>query len=179
MPAPGDVPPVAEGIGLPWDVAVDDAVAAIAGAREHCGDTFLVESGGDHYLFTFSPVGVESLYALVEEDPDAMATVAASGKRAERLALDEIAGVVEDSVHQYDSSPSRDGGLFGRIVDAWAAEPAHVRSRGIAMDVALIHIASCPISWPHSVGRSSTCWRIRNGCGSTPRATPTSHSGAP
>lgn len=142
MPAPGDVLPVAEGIGLPWDVAVDDAVAAIAGAREHCGDTFLVESGGDHYLFTFSPVGVESFYALVEEDPDAMATVAASGKRAERLALDEIAGVVEDSVRKYDSSPSRDGGLFGRIVDAWAGEPADVRSRGIAMDVALIHIAS-------------------------------------
>ena len=33
-------------------------------------------------------------------------------------------------------------GLFGRIVAAWASEPADVRGRGIAMDVALIHIAS-------------------------------------
>ena len=60
-------PPVAEGIGLPWDVAVDDAVAAIAGAQDRHGDTFVVNSGDDHYLFTFSPAGVESFYALPEE----------------------------------------------------------------------------------------------------------------
>jgi cytochrome P450 len=60
-------PPLAEGVGLPWDVAVDDAVAEIARARATYGDTFLVESGRDRYLFTFSPTGVESFYALPEE----------------------------------------------------------------------------------------------------------------
>ena len=59
--------PVAEGTGLPWDVPVDDAVGAIAAARARHGDTFVVNSGGDHYLFTFSPTGVESFYALPEE----------------------------------------------------------------------------------------------------------------
>ena len=60
-------PPYAQGIGLPWDVPVDDAVAAIAAARARHGDTFAVESGRDHYLFTFSATGVESFYALTEE----------------------------------------------------------------------------------------------------------------
>lgn len=61
------MPPLAEGVGLPWDVAVEDAVEAIAGARATHGDTFVVDSGRDRYLFTFSPQGVESFYALPEE----------------------------------------------------------------------------------------------------------------
>lgn len=61
------LPPLAEGVGLPWDVAVDDAVGELARARAEHGDTFVVESGRDRYLFTFSPVGVESFYALPEE----------------------------------------------------------------------------------------------------------------
>jgi cytochrome P450 len=61
------VPPRAEGTGLPWDVPVTDAVAVIAAARARHGDTFAVTSGRDHYLFTFSPTGVESFYALPEE----------------------------------------------------------------------------------------------------------------
>jgi cytochrome P450 len=247
-------PPRAETTGLPWDVPVADAVAAIAEARARCGDTFVVESGGDHYLFTFSPTGVESFYALTEETaskgiadffmlrrklpdeifggrrtlpntlfrrddvaayltnldraleqtraelgpagsadvfdltrrlghrmglaswagpgsaegeaferlvraldtldgseafvhPDRMAQVAATNKRAERAALDEIADIVADAVHRYDAD-DRDGqALFGRIVDAWtgesseSAEPSQ-RLRGIAFDVALIHVAS-------------------------------------
>jgi cytochrome P450 len=64
---PTPPPPVADGTGLPWDVAVDDAVAAVAEARARHGDTFVVQSGTDRYLFTFSPVGVESFYALPEE----------------------------------------------------------------------------------------------------------------
>ena len=64
---PTPAPPYAEGTGLPWDVTVGDAVAAIAEARSRHGDTFVVESGGDHYLFTFSPTGLESFYALPEE----------------------------------------------------------------------------------------------------------------
>lgn len=56
MPGPLDVLPVAHGVGLPWDVPVDDAVAVIATARAACGDSFVLRSGGD-YLFTFSPSG--------------------------------------------------------------------------------------------------------------------------
>ena len=245
---PTPAPPYAEGTGLPWDVTVDDAVAAIAEARDRHGDTFVVESGGDHYLFTFSPTGVESFYALPEEKaskgladylmlrrklpdeifdgrrtlpsalfrrddvasyltnlegalaqtvaelgsagsvdlfdltrrlghrmglaswagpgaaegdafehlvrafdtldgsdafvhPDMMAAVAASDKRAERAALDEVADVIETAVHRRDSGEA-DRDLFGRIVEAWASEPPDIRLRGIALDVALIHIAS-------------------------------------
>jgi cytochrome P450 len=247
--SPLDVLPVAEGTGLPWDVPVDDGVAAIARARATCGDTFVLRSGGNDYLFTFSPKGIESFYALPEETaskgvadylmlrrklpdelfggrrtlpgslfgrddvssylvnlehaldateaelgehgsvdvfaltrrlghrmglaswagpgcadgvaferlvrafdvldgsdafvhPDAMAAVAASDKRAERAALDDVAEVVEDSVRQLDSTGTASDDLFGRIVAAWASEPEDVRGRGIAMDVALIHIAS-------------------------------------
>ncbi len=64
---PTPPPPYAEGTGLPWDVTVVDAVAAIADARGRHGDTFVVHSGRDRYLFTFSPTGVESFYALPEE----------------------------------------------------------------------------------------------------------------
>jgi cytochrome P450 len=242
--------PLAEGTGLPWDVAVDDAVAAIAEARARLGDTFVVTSGADHYLFTFSPTGVESFYALPEEKaskgvadylmlrrklpdeifdgrrilpgalfrrddvasylanlhlaleqtaaelgsqgrldvfdlsrrvahrmglaswagpgsadgdafdrlvrafdtldgaeafvhPAAMAAVAASGKRAERAALDEVAAVVGTAVVDTAAGRAADqNSLFGRIVDAWSSEPADVRVRGIALDVALIHVAS-------------------------------------
>ena len=61
------LPPLAAGVGLPWDVPVDDPVAAIASARRELGDTFVVESGDDRYLFTFSPEGVAAFYALPEE----------------------------------------------------------------------------------------------------------------
>ena len=218
-------PPYAEGTGLPWDVPVGDAVATIAAARARHGDTFVVQSGADRYLFTFSPAGVDSFYGLTEETaskgvadylmlrrklpdeifagrrtlpntlfrrddvsaylanldraleqtaaelgqagsadvfdltrrlghrmglaswagpgsaegepferlvraldtldgsdsfvhPDRMAQVAATNKRAERAALDEIADVVAAAVRRYDAG-HRDGqDLFGRIVDA-------------------------------------------------------------
>lgn len=243
------LPPIADGVGLPWDVPVDDAVAAIAAARARHGDTFVVESGGEHYLFTFSPTGVESFYGLPEEKaskgiadylmlrrklpdeifddrrllpnalfrrddvtsylanldraladtvaelgvagsvdlfgltrrlghrmglaswagpgsaegepferltkafdtldgsdafvhPDAMAAVAASGKRAERAALGEVVDVIETAVCRMDSGEVADDDLFKRIVDSWSTEPNEIRIRGIALDVALIHIAS-------------------------------------
>jgi cytochrome P450 len=242
-------PPCAEGTGLPWDVTVDDAVAAIAQARARYGDTFVVESGHDHYLFTFSPAGVASFYALPEEKaskgvadylmlrrklpdeifdgrrilpnslfrrddvasylvnldraleqtvaelgsqgtvdlfdltrrlghrmglaswagpgsvdgnafdrlvrafdtvdgsdafvhPDAMATVAASDKQAERAALDEVLNVVESAVSRMDSGDAAEHALFRRIVEAWSSALGADRTRGIALDVALIHIAS-------------------------------------
>jgi cytochrome P450 len=228
---------------------VSDAVAAIAAARARHGDTFAVQSGRDHYLFTFSPTGVESFYGLPEEKaskgvadylmlrrklpneifdgrrilpntlfrrddvagylanldwalnetttelgssgsvdvfdltrrlghrmglaswagpgsaegdafdhlvrafdildgadafvhPDAMAAVAASNKRAERAALEEVADTVAAAVHRWDAGATDDQGLFGRIVDAWRSEAQDNRLRGIAFDVALIHIAS-------------------------------------
>jgi cytochrome P450 len=235
---PIPAPPCADGTGLPWDVTVGDAVAAIADARDRHGDTFVVDSGRDHYLFTFSPTGVESFYALPEEvaskgladylmlrrklpdeifdgrrtlpnslfrrddvasylvnldsalaqtltelgsagsvdlfnltswagpgaadgdaferlvtafdtldgsdafvHPDAMAAVAASEKRAERAALNDVADVLEITVRQRDSG-EQGGDLFGRIVEAWSSEPSDARMRGIALDIALIHIAS-------------------------------------
>jgi len=217
---------------------VGDAVAAIADARARHGDTFVVESGRDQYLFTFTPTGVESFYALPEEvaskgladylmlrrklpdeifdgrrtlpdslfrrddvasylvnlegalaqtaaelgsagsvdlfdltrrlghrmglaswagpgaaegeaferlvrafdtldgsdafvHPDAMAAVAASDKRAERAALDDVASVLEIAVRQRDSNQQGED-LFGRIVEAWSSGPArrsHARNR--------------------------------------------------
>lgn len=59
-------PPVAE-LELPWDAPTTDAVAAVAAARAEHGDTFAATSGGDTYLFLFSPTGVESFYALPED----------------------------------------------------------------------------------------------------------------
>jgi cytochrome P450 len=241
---PADAAPLADGTGLPWDVAVPDAVREIAEARYRLGDTFVVNSGKEHYLFTFSPTGIDSFYALPEEKaskavadylmlrrklpdeifegrrilpsllfrrddvatyltnldqalhrtavelgsrgrvdvfdlsrrlahrmglaswagpgsaegysfdrlvrafdtldgaeafvhPDAMAEVAASGKRAERAALNEVIEVVGTAIGHADGQS-----LFSRIVDAWASEPLAARVRGIGLDVALIHIAS-------------------------------------
>jgi cytochrome P450 len=253
---PVPAPPYAAETSLPWDVPVGDAVAAIAAARARHGDTFVVESGRERYLFTFSSAGVESFYALTEETaskavadylmlrrklpddifvgrrtlpstlfrrddvasylanldraleltttelgpagsvdvfdlmrrlghrmglaswagpgsadgeaferlvrafetldgsdafvhPDKMAAVAASNKRAERAALDEVADIIAAAVGRFDAGDRPGGkddqGLFGRIVEAWTPESseAHgVRLRGIALDIALIHIAS-------------------------------------
>jgi cytochrome P450 len=246
---PVPTPPYAEGAGLPWDVPVGDAVAVIAAARARYGDTFVVESGQEHYLFTFSCAGVESFYALTEETaskavadylmlrrklpddifvarrtlpstlfrrddvvsylanldraleqtttelgpagtadvfdltrrlghrmglaswagpgsadgaafdrlvrafdtldgsdafvhPDRMAAVAATEKRAERAALDEVVVAIGAALRRFDAGDKDDQCLFGRIVGAWKAEPEEVRLRGIALDIALIHIAS-------------------------------------
>jgi len=62
------MPPVARGASLPWDAPVDDPIAALAEARSRLGDTFVVDSGDDRYVFTFSPVGVTSFYALAEDE---------------------------------------------------------------------------------------------------------------
>src|ERR1700753_3471688 len=74
--------------------------------------------------------------------PDRMAAVAATDKRAERAALDEIAEAIGAAVHGFDEGDPRAQDLFSRIVDAWSSEPQHARLHGIALDVALIHIAS-------------------------------------
>jgi cytochrome P450 len=66
-PTVSPLPPTATGLGLPWDVPVDDPISALSEARRTLGDTFMVASGEDRYLFTFSPEGVRSFYALPEE----------------------------------------------------------------------------------------------------------------
>ena len=244
LPSIVPMPPLASGIGLPWDVAVADPIADLAAARAELGDTFVVDSGGDRYLFTFSARGVESFYALPEEvaskgladfrmlrrklpdeiflgrrtlpsglfrrddvaaylanlsraldvaerelgdegstevfaltrrlahrmglaswagpgcadgprferlvaalddldgseafvHPDAMAAVAATGKAAERAALEEIIEAIGEVIDTPADNP-----LFVRIANEWAACPDADRRRGVALDIALIHIAS-------------------------------------
>lgn len=238
-------PPLAHGTALPWDMPVDDAVAHIATARATYGDTFAVHTGDDRYLFTFSPRGVESFYALPEDKaskgladylmlsrklpdevfagrrtlpsglfrrddvtsylanlelalditvtemgrtgtvdvfdltrrlahrmglaswaghqaaqgavfdtltaafdtldgaaafvhPDTMSAVTASDKRAERQALETIV----DSLAPLLADHPPEGQLLGRIIAAWNGEPGEIRTRGIILDITLIHIAS-------------------------------------
>jgi len=72
--------------------------------------------------------------------PDAMAEVAASGKRRELDALETVVAEISQGIGApggLDGHP-----LFASIVDAWADQPAEVATRGAALDVALAHIAS-------------------------------------
>jgi cytochrome P450 len=66
-PSPDPMPVIAEGIRMPWDAVVDDPVATLTDARARLGDTFVVDSGDDRYLFLFSPMGVAALYGLADE----------------------------------------------------------------------------------------------------------------
>jgi len=66
-PSPVPMPEIATGVRLPWDAVVKDPVATLAEARSRLGDTFVVDSGGDRYLFVLSPMGVSGFYALPEE----------------------------------------------------------------------------------------------------------------
>lgn len=59
-------PPVAD-LAFPWDdFDAPDPVEALAGARARLGDTFVVESGRDRYLFVFSADSLRDFYALPE-----------------------------------------------------------------------------------------------------------------
>ena len=242
------MPAVAVDCALPWDAPSRDPVRALAEARRELGDTFVVDSGDDRYLFTFSPTGVSSFYALPEEQaskgvadwrmlrrklpdevfvgrrtlphqlfgrddvtrflanvdlaldttveelgvegttdvfdltrrlghrvglaswggpgastgarfealvaafdaldgsdafvhPDAMAAVAASGKAAEVAALAAVAGQVGQSADELPGH-EQEHPLFTRLAAAWAGAPPEVAARGVADDVALIHVAS-------------------------------------
>ena len=242
------LPPVATGVGLPWDTDVKDPVQALSAARAAHGDTFVVDSGDDRYLFTFSPTGVASFYGLPEDraskgladwrmlrrklpdrifqdrrtlphelfgrddvvsflanvelaldqtvgelgaggevdlfhlcrrlghrvglaswggpgastgdrfdrlvaafdtldgadsfvHPDAMAAVAASGKRDEEAALDVIVDELGAALDDLGGAEA-DHPLFSKIVSVWAYDPPESAAPGVAMDVALVHIAS-------------------------------------
>jgi cytochrome P450 len=59
-------PPVAS-ITFPWDDAdAPDPVDALAQARRELGETFVVDSGDDRYLFVFSAVALTGFYAIAE-----------------------------------------------------------------------------------------------------------------
>lgn len=241
-------PPHADGVGLPWDVAVEDAVDAIARARRDLGDTFTVASGDDTYLFTFSATGVAAFYDLAEDaaskgvadflmlrrklpdelfagrrtfphelftrevtaavlehleraldatvaelgdsgsvdvfalgrrighrvglaawggpgaadgarfdrlvdafdaldgsdafvHPDAMAAVAASGKAREHAALATVVESLAPAAAEA-GDPGADRTLFDAIAARWSDLPPDDAARGVALDVALVHIAS-------------------------------------
>jgi cytochrome P450 len=245
------MPPIAARAALPWDHPVADAVESLAAARESCGDTFIVDSGPDRYLFTFSARGVSAFYALPEDHaskgvadwrmlrrklpdeifdgrrtlphdlfgrtdaatylthvdraldatvvelgdsgsvdlfdvsrrlghrvglaswggpgsaeeptlstltaafdtldgaesfvhPDAMAAVAANDKRSEGEALERVIAQFTEAAKAVESHPDASAihPLFARIVEAWQSAKGDVRYRGIALDVALIHVAS-------------------------------------
>ncbi len=242
------MPPIASGIGMPWDVRIDDPVDAIAEARRSLGDTFVIDSGEDRYLFTFSPIGVKSFYGLLEDvaskgvadwrmlrrklpdeifigrrvfphllfgrhdvadyltnvdralditiaelsntqksdvfaltrrlghrvglaswggpgsstgdrfeslcnafdtldgadsfvHPETMQAVAASGKSNEIIALKVIADELSCCLDELDGHESHHP-LFSRVASAWDGVPPDERAIGVAMDIALIHIAS-------------------------------------
>jgi cytochrome P450 len=61
------LPPVAD-TRLPWDEEMADPIAAIGAARAEHGDTFVIEGARSPFLFLFSPVGVQSFYAVEEAD---------------------------------------------------------------------------------------------------------------
>jgi cytochrome P450 len=245
------MPPIAADTALPWDHPVSDAVEALVAARETCGDTFVVDSGPDRYLFAFSARGVSAFYGLPEDHaskgvadwrmlrrklpdelfdgrrtlphdlfgrsdaatyldhvdraldatvvelgdsgsvdlfdlsrrlghrvglaswggpgsadeptlstlsaafdtldgaesfvhPDAMAAVAANDKRSEREALERVVTQLAEAAQTIEAYPDSSAihPLFARIVKAWQSEKGEVRYRGIAQDVALIHVAS-------------------------------------
>jgi cytochrome P450 len=59
--------PPAAAITFPWDdPAAPDPVEALAAARAELGDTFVVDSGADRYLFVFSPLALSNFYAVAE-----------------------------------------------------------------------------------------------------------------
>src|SRR6476660_81056 len=65
-PAIEPEPPTAA-ITFSWDdAAAPDPVAALAAARRELGDTFVVDSGADRYLFVFSAPALTGFYALPE-----------------------------------------------------------------------------------------------------------------
>lgn len=70
--------------------------------------------------------------------PELAAEIAANDHADERAALDEIAALYEGVVAAHDDDPHP--GMFATIVERWRDEPHRVR--GIAHDVALVHLGS-------------------------------------
>jgi cytochrome P450 len=113
------MPPIATEARLPWDAVVTDAVATLAQARARLGDTFVVDSGDDRYLFLFSPMGVAAFYALPEEQAS---KGVADWRMLRRKLPDEVFVGRRVLPHQ----------LFGREDVA-----AYLRNVGLAVDAAV------------------------------------------
>ena len=76
--------------------------------------------------------------------PEAMAAVAASGKRAELAAMARIEALVHDTIRGRDAlaTDARPDDLFTRVMEQWDDVDEPERSTGIARDVILVHLAS-------------------------------------
>jgi cytochrome P450 len=76
--------------------------------------------------------------------PEAMARVAASGKRAELAAMDDIEALVTTTIRARDARPpdARPDDLFARTMANWDGVDEPARTTGIARDVILVHLAS-------------------------------------
>jgi cytochrome P450 len=76
--------------------------------------------------------------------PEAMAAVAATGKRAELDAMARVEELVTATIRARDAlAPEAvPDDLFTRILDNWAAVAEPARTVGIARDVILVHLAS-------------------------------------
>jgi cytochrome P450 len=98
---------------LPWDEEVDRPVDAIAEDRADVGDTFAVASGGQTYLFVFSPTGVRSFYDLPERDAS---KGIADWRMLRRKIPDEL----------FDGRRTLPGELFGRNATSEYLENVHV-----------------------------------------------------
>jgi cytochrome P450 len=80
--------------------------------------------------------------------PEAMASVAASGKQAELAAMARVEALVattvraRDAVARNGNPAARPDDLFTRVMDAWVDVDEPDRTIGIARDVILVHLAS-------------------------------------
>jgi cytochrome P450 len=75
--------------------------------------------------------------------PEAMAAVAASGKRAERTAMTEVEALLTTTVRARDArSGTPPDDLFARVMSHWDGVEEPARTIGIARDVILVHLAS-------------------------------------
>ena len=120
------LPVIATDTGLPWDVRTDDPVVALARARAKCGDTFVVDSGPDRYVFTFSPVGVASFYALPES---AASKGVADWRMLRRKIPDELFDGRRTVPHELFGREERIAQLAG-LSDALSATVSELGDRG-------------------------------------------------
>jgi len=76
--------------------------------------------------------------------PEAMAEVAASGKRVERAAMRRVEELVGATVRERDqrAPDARPDDLFTRVMENWSDVDEPARTTGIARDVILVHLAS-------------------------------------
>src|SRR5262249_12076794 len=128
MPRPeiDPLPVIATDTALPWDVRTDDPVVALAQARARCGDTFVVDSGPDRYIFTVSPVGVASFYAL----PESSASKGVADWRMLRRKIpDEVFDGRRTVPHELFGREERSAQLAG-LADALAATVSELGERG-------------------------------------------------